>query len=89
MSTNKSKQTKRRKRDPDWFDPEITHPDMPRIKKIIIQKVEEPDFEPEIEESNPNDELMNIELKLWKMRYCMAIERWKISKKHSIKEYAI
>jgi hypothetical protein len=86
----KPKKAKRKQKpDPDWFDPEIKEPDLPTISKIIIRKVKEPNFNPQIEYCDPRDELAEIELKMDKIRYAVALGRFKISKKHSIKEYVV
>lgn len=89
MRRRSDKKKSKRRRDPDWFNPDVEKPDLPVISKVIIRKVREPNFRPQIEECDPREELADLELKINRIRYTMFIARWKISKKHSTKEYCV
>jgi len=44
---------------------------------------------PVVEYCDPQDEIIDIERNMFRIRYAVAIGRFKISKKHSIKEYTV
>jgi len=64
---------------PEGYDPPILEPDIPEISRWKRERIKE----------SPQDELLDIELRCRKIYYTMVIARWKISKAHSIKEYAV
>jgi hypothetical protein len=91
MRRRESKKTRRRRKTdpPDGYDPPITEPDLPKIKKIIIRRMRDKSFVPEIEDEDPHEELERINLKMDKIRYTVAVGRYKVSARHSIKEYCV
>jgi len=65
---------------PEGYEPPILEPEIPEINSWKRKS---------IPKENPQEELLDIELKIAKIRYAVAIKRFKITQRHSIREYAV
>jgi hypothetical protein len=100
-SEESKRKRSRRQHDPDWFDPEVQEPDLvfnPQQDDPPRRRREENEDEEEHKARNtlplplpcdPQAELIDLELRIAKCRYSAAVGRWKVSKRHSIREYVV